>query len=77
MAGKKKRNSQALHSWGILLGMAALPILALMSKLFPAQDTIWAVLGVLACVLVVRSVVGFLFPAAGPKKSEAATPQVN
>jgi len=78
MSVRKKRNSQVLHSWGILLGMAALPILALMSKLFPAQDTIWAVLGVLASVLVVRSAIGFLFPASAPgKKSESAAPQAN
>lgn len=78
MSRGKKRNSQVLHSWGILLGMAAVPLLALMSKLFPGQDTAWAVLGVLACVFVVRSVVGFLFPAsAARKKSETAATQAN
>jgi len=53
--------------------MAALPILALLSKLYPAQDTIWAVLGVFFCVIVVRSVIGFLFPATPTRKKSEST----
>jgi hypothetical protein len=78
MSRGKRRKAQVLHSWGILLGLAALPVLALMAKLFPAHDTLWAVLGVLGCVAVVRSMIGFLFPAATPrKKGEAPATQAN
>lgn len=63
MSKGKSRNPQALHSWGILLGMAAIPILALMYKLFPTVETVWAVLAVLSCALVLRSAIGFIFPA--------------
>jgi hypothetical protein len=74
----KTRNPQVSHSWGILLGMSALPVLALMAKLFATLDTLWTVLGVLSCALILRSAIGFWFPAcaASPKKKtqQAATP---
>jgi hypothetical protein len=63
MSKAKTKNAQVAHSWGILLGMSAIPILGLMSKLYPSVDTLWAVLMVVAGVFIARSVVGYLFPA--------------
>jgi hypothetical protein len=66
----KAKNQQISHSWGILLGMLAIPVFALMSKLFPARDPLWAVLVVLFCALVLRSAIGFLFPASAVSTDE-------
>ena len=35
MAKQKLKNPRVGFSWGILLGMSGIPILALMSKIFP------------------------------------------
>jgi hypothetical protein len=78
MSKPSKRNAQVKHSWGILLGMLAMPVLALMSKLFPAYDTAWTVLGVLFLALILRSAVGFFFPArASSKKNQPAATQAH
>ena len=65
------KRSQAAHSWGILLGMAGVPILALMSKVFPSLDTLWGALLVVFALVIVRSAVGYLFPGSpSGKKAE-------
>lgn len=65
------RRSQTAHSWGILLGMAGVPILALMAKVFPGLDTLWGALLVVFALIIVRSAVGYLFPGTpGGKKAE-------
>ena len=66
------RKSQTAHSWGILLGMLGIPVLALLSKLFPQQDTTWEVLLAVCGLVIVRSTVGYLFPSlgSGVKKSD-------
>jgi SNF family Na+-dependent transporter len=68
------RRSQAAHAWGILLGMAGVPILALMSKVFPNLDTLWGALLVVFALVIVRSAIGYLFPGSpSGKKGEQAT----
>jgi hypothetical protein len=62
------RKSQAAHSWGILLGMLGFPVLALMAKIFPQQDTAWDVLMAVCGLIVIRSTVGYLFPGLGAAK---------
>jgi len=66
------KKSQAGHSWGILLSMAAVPILALLSKISPNLNSVWAVLLIICGLLFVRSLVGYFFPAAfsGSKKPQ-------
>jgi hypothetical protein len=59
------RKTQAAHSWGILLGMLGIPVLALMSKIFPQQDIIWEVLMGVCGLIIIRSTVGYLFPGLG------------
>jgi hypothetical protein len=75
VAGKR---TQVAHSWGILLGMAGIPVLALLSKVFPNLDPVWGVLLVLFGLIIARSVVGYLFPAgSSAKKSNAAATQTD
>jgi hypothetical protein len=69
------RKTQTAHSWGILLGMLGFPVTALFSKVFPQYDTGWEVLLAVCCLVIVRSVVGYLFPGAGAKKAEHAVTQ--
>jgi SNF family Na+-dependent transporter len=72
------KRSQVAHSWGILLGMAGIPVLALLSKVFPNLDTVWGVLLVLFGLIIARSVVGYLFPAgSNAKKSHGAAAQTD
>lgn len=59
------RRAQAVHSWGILLGMLGIPVLAFLSKIFPQQDTAWEVLLAVCGLVIVRSTVGYLFPNLG------------
>lgn len=78
-AKAKARRSQVAHSWGILIGMSAIPILALMSKVFPRYDAVWEILFVVFGLLVARSVIGYLFPGAsrGQKKAQQAATQAH
>jgi hypothetical protein len=62
MSKAMKARSQAAHSWGILLGMLGVPILALLSKVFPKLDELWEVLLAVFVLIIVRSLVGYLFP---------------
>ncbi len=71
MKKAKSRSSQVAFSWGILLGMLLLPVLALMAKVFPQHETIWEVLMAVAGLVIIRSAVGYLFPA-GANKSDSA-----
>jgi len=68
------RKAQVAHSWGILLGMMGVPILAVLAKIYPQQDTIWEVLLAVCGLIIIRSTVGYLFPklGSGAKKSAAA-----
>lgn len=63
MSVRKVKNPRVGHSWTILLGMSAIPVLALMIKIFPGQMAIWYSLMALCGLLVLRSVYGFCFPA--------------
>lgn len=65
------RKAQATHSWGILLGMLGIPVLALFSKIFPQQDTVWECLLVVCGLVIVRSTVGYLFPNLGSGSKKA------
>jgi len=61
----KKSNDPVLKarmkfSWGILLGMLGIPILALMLKVFPSRDLAWFTLMGLCGLVVVSSAIGFL-----------------
>jgi hypothetical protein len=71
------RKSQAAHSWGILLGMLGIPVLALMAKIFPQQTIAWEVLMAVCGLIIIRSTVGYLFPGLGSsvKKSESTVAQ--
>ena len=67
------KNLQAKYSWGILLGMSGIPVLALMDKIFPAQQSIWMGL-MLACgLIIVRCAVGYLMAGTGPSKKSRET----
>jgi hypothetical protein len=70
--------TQNMHSWRILLGMLGVPIAALFSKIFPRYDTVWEVLLVICGLIILRSVIGYLFPGLGAshKKSEHATTEI-
>ena len=65
MNKSRTKRSQVVHSWGILLGMLGIPILAVLSKIFPQQDTIWEVLLAVCGLIIVRSTIGYLFPSLG------------
>jgi hypothetical protein len=41
----KTKNPQVSPSWGILLGLGFLPVLALMAKLYPGQTLVWEGIG--------------------------------
>jgi len=56
----RPKRSQVVHSWGILLGMAGIPVLALLSKVFPGLDVLWAVLLAIFALTVARSMIGYL-----------------
>ncbi len=69
------RKKQIAYSWGIILGMSGVPILALAIKLVPAQGDIWLALMAVCGVIVLRSVIGYIFPMAtlfGKKADEDA-----
>lgn len=71
------RKAQTVHSWGILLGMLGVPVVALLSKLYPQQDTVWEVLLAVCGLVILRSTVGYLFPNLGSnlKKSDRTVAQ--
>jgi Kef-type K+ transport system membrane component KefB len=71
------RKTQVAHSWGILVGMLGMPILAVISKIFPQQDTVWEILLAVCGLVIIRSTVGYLFPGLGSsaKKAGATLPQ--
>jgi len=74
MNKSKTKKSQAGYSWAILLGMSGVPILALLSKVFPHLDALWAVLLAVFGLIIARSVIGLLFagaPAGGKKSARA------
>jgi hypothetical protein len=56
------RQAQVKYSWGILLGMAALPIFAVMMKVFPGHDMAWQLLMAACGLIMLRSVIGYVFP---------------
>lgn len=64
----KVKNPLVFYSWGIILGMSGVPLLALISKLAPAHDTIWAVLAGVCVLLVVVSLYGYVTTPALPRK---------
>jgi|GEM_PF-3467224 len=64
------RRAQVMHSWGIILGMSGLPILALMSKVFPQRDTIWLLLAVVCGLVLANSVFGYLRASAQSRKTQ-------
>ena len=57
----KTRASQVAYSWGILLAMLILPVLALMAKVFPQYLIVWQGLMAAAGLVTVRCVIGYLF----------------
>lgn len=70
------RKAQTTHSWGILLGMMGIPVLALFSKVYPHYETIWQVLMGICGLVIIRSTIGYLFPGLGPvdkKPGQAVT----
>ncbi len=72
---KSKRTSTgtAAYTAGILVGMAAFPILALLWKAFPDLSTVWTALFVAFSLLTLRSLIGYLFPRSRkPADSQAA-----
>jgi len=73
------RKAQVAHSWGILLGMMGIPVLAVLAKIYPHQDTIWEVLLAVCGLIIVRSTVGYLFPklGSGTKKSDTTVAQTH
>jgi hypothetical protein len=77
MSKSRTKSAQVGHSWGILIGMSGIPILALLSKVFPHLDTLWGVLLVVFGLLIARSVIGYLFPGShsGVKKARQAAAQ--
>ncbi len=64
------KRSQAAHSWGVLLGMAGVPILALLSKVFPHLDTLWGALLVVFALIIVRSAVGYIMSGISSAKKD-------
>ncbi|HEX7156569.1 MAG TPA: hypothetical protein VF229_05090 [Burkholderiaceae bacterium] len=62
MSRTKGRSSGTAHSWGILLGMAGFPILALLAKAFPGLNVAWGILFVLFVVVTARSAFSYLIP---------------
>jgi hypothetical protein len=56
------RRAQVAHSWGILLGMSGIPVVAALLKLAPHYATAWDLLLVASGLLVLRSALGVAFP---------------
>ncbi len=71
MKKTKSRSSQVAFSWGILLSMLVLPVLALMAKIFPQNLIIWQGLMVAAGLVIARCAVGYIL-AGGTAKSPSA-----
>lgn len=66
------RKAQVAHSWGILVGMLGLPVLAVLSKIYPRQDIIWEVCLAVCGLVIVRSTIGYLFPSLGSGSKKPA-----
>lgn len=72
----KKSTANKAHvkySWGILVGMLAIPILAVMVKVFPQYTTGWEAAMVAAGLIILRSVIGYVTSSPGAGKKAAAT----
>jgi len=54
--------SRIAHSWGILLGLSGLLVIELLSSLLPGIEVLWQVLLAVFVLILVRSLVGYLFP---------------
>jgi hypothetical protein len=64
----KTKNPLVSYSWGILLGMSGIPVLALLSKLLPGQNILWAALATLCVLVVLRSGFGYAVTPANPTR---------
>ena len=73
------RKTQTNHSWGILLGMLGIPVLAVFSKVYPQYDTAWEVGMAVFGLIILRSTVGYLFPGlgSGSKKPQETAAQTH
>ena len=77
MKKTNQKSRQVGYSWTILLSMAGVPILALLSKVFPNLNMLWAVLLIFCAVVFAYGIFGFLMPSwrTGSKKSAGAVAQ--
>jgi hypothetical protein len=77
MSKPRLKNPRVGYSWGILLGMASIPILLVMSKVFPQLEMAWQVLMAVCGLVVLRSAVRYVFPngMGGVKKSDRTVTQ--
>ncbi len=71
MKKTKARSAQVKFSWGILLGMLVMPVLALMIKVFPQQMLVWQGLMVAAGLVIVRCVIGYVLAGSPVKENPA------
>jgi len=71
MAKPKVSKAHVKYSWGILIGMLTIPVLALMVKIFPQLTTAWEVGMAVAALVIVRSIVGYVMASGGAKKAAA------
>ena len=62
MSKPKTQSGLAKYSWGILIGMAGFPILAILWKAFPNLTTVFTGLAIIFALLTLRSLIGLLFP---------------
>jgi len=55
-------HSKLVFSWGILLGLSAVPFVLIVKKVFPEADVLFKALMLTAGLVVAASLVGYLRP---------------
>jgi len=65
----RRKSSRIAHRWGIVFGALGTVLVALLSVLFPQIGALWQVLSVLLVLIVVRSLLGYSFPA--PQRAQS------
>lgn len=70
MAVPQSKTTGAAQAWGIILGLAGIPVVALFLKVFPELHTVWYALMALLGLVVLKSSVSYLL--AGRRRNAEA-----
>jgi hypothetical protein len=71
MAVTQTKTAGASHAWGIILGLAGIPVVALLLKIFPAQHIVWDAFLALLGLVVVKSMVSYLLAGRRPADADS------